>query len=81
MIFGNGNTSKGKTLKARNFRKSYVILTPFEDVCPETFLSYAVGKCFSSSIFLENKSIAIVFAIRRNKAKEKTRLLAGWVTQ
>ena len=71
MVFGNGSTSKVKTLKARNVLKSYVILTPFEEVCPKIFLSYAVGKCFLFSIFLENKSIAIFFAIRRNKAKEK----------
>ena len=37
MIFRNGNNSKGKTLKARNFHKSYGILTPFEEVYPKFF--------------------------------------------
>ena len=80
MIFENGKTSKGKTLKARNFRKSYVILTPFEEICPEIFLSYAVGECFTLSMFLGSKPIAIALAIGRNKAKEKARFLARWVT-
>ena len=56
-----------------------VILTPFEEGYPNFFLSYAVCKCFPLLIFLGNNSIAIVFAIRRNKAKEKARLLARWV--
>ena len=71
MIFGNGSTSKGKILKARNFHKSYVILTPFQEVYPKLFFC----QVFPLSIFLGNKSIAIAFAIRRNKAKEKARLL------
>ena len=75
MIFGNGSTSKEKILKARNFHKSYVILTPFQEVYPKLFLSYGVCQVFPLSIFLGNKSIAIAFAIRRNKAKEKARLL------
>ena len=83
MIFGNENTSKGKILKTRNFLKSYVIFTHLRKSVSKRFclLSYAIGKCSPLSIFLENKSIAIVFAIRRNNAKEKVRLLAGWVTQ
>ena len=79
MILGNGNTSKGKTLKVRKFHKSYVILTPFEEVYPKSFWSYAVCKGFPLSILLGNKSIATVFAIRRSKAKEKARMLARWV--
>ena len=70
---------KGKTLKPRNFHKSNVILTLFEEVYSKIILSYAICKCFYLSIFLGNKFIAIVFAIRKDKAKEKARLLACWV--
>ena len=79
MIFRNGNNSKGKTLKARNFHESYGILTPFEEVYPKFFLSYGVCKFFLLSIFLGNESIAIASAIGTNKAKEKAKLLARWV--
>ena len=79
MISETGNTSKGKTLKARNFHESYGILTPFEEVYPKFFLSYGVCKFFLLSIFLGNKFIAIAFAIGTNKAKEKARLSARWV--
>ena len=73
MIFGNGN------LKARSFHEFYVILPPFEEVYHKNSFVLWVSKCFHLLIFLRNKSTAIVFAIRRDKAKEKGRLFARCV--
>lgn len=68
MIFG---TEILKREKPRRFHKFCVILTPFEQVYPKLFLSYAVRKCFHWWKFLEDEPIAIDFHIWRDKTKEK----------
>ena len=72
MIFGNGSTSKGKILKARNFHKSYVILTPFQEVYPKLFfVLWSFAKFFPCRYFWEISPLLLLLPFEGIKQKKK----------